>query len=58
MTSEEADSEPKLASFYEAAQQIMPEVKLEDIRNLLAKKFKEGVYSYQEAFDRMQKFNQ
>lgn len=58
MTSEQADSEPKLASFYEAAHQIMPEVKMEDIRNLLAKKFKEGVYSYQEAFDKMQKFNQ
>lgn len=57
-TSEDADSEPKLASFFEAAKQIMPEVTYDNIRDLLAKKFKEGVYSYKEAYDRMTQFNQ
>jgi len=56
-TSEDADSEPKLASFFEAAKSIMPEVKMGDIRELLAKKFKEGVYSYEEAYDKMTSFN-
>jgi len=55
--SDAADAEPILASFYEVAKSIMPEVTVGDIRNLLAKKFGEGVYSYEEAFDKMVSFN-
>ena len=56
-TSEDADAEPKLASFFEAAKQTMPEVKMDDIRELLAKKFGEGVYSFDDAYSKMSAFN-
>lgn len=55
--SDAVDAEPILASFYEAARTIMPEVKASDIREVLAKKFGEGVYSYEDAYQRMLDFN-
>lgn len=55
--SADLDAEPKLASFYEVAQEHMPEVKYEDIRQLLAKKFKEGNYTYEQAYEKIVKFN-
>lgn len=55
--SDALDAEPKLASFYEIAKEIMPEVKTSDIRDVLAKKFGEGVYSYQDAYNKMLNFN-
>lgn len=55
--SDAVDAEPILASFYEAARTIMPEVKASDIREILAKKFGEGVYSYEDAYQKMLDFN-
>lgn len=55
--SDAVDAEPILASFYEAARAIMPEVKSSDIREILAKKFGEGVYSYEDAYQKMLDFN-
>ena len=55
--SDTVDAEPILASFYEAARTIMPEVKASDIREILAKKFGEGVYSYEDAYQKMLDFN-
>ena len=55
--SDAVDAEPILASFYEAAKAIMPEVKASDIREILAKKFGEGVYSYEDAYQKMLDFN-
>lgn len=55
--SDAVDAEPILASFYEAARTVMPEVKASDIREILAKKFGEGVYSYEDAYQKMLDFN-
>lgn len=55
--SDAIDAEPKLASFYEIARQVLPEVTYQDIRDTLAKKFQEGVYSYEEARHRVIEFN-
>lgn len=55
--SEEANREPIIASMYEVASRIMPEVTIGDMRNLLAEKYKEGEYDYQEAYDKMINFN-
>lgn len=55
--SQELDAEPKLASFFEAAHNVLPELTYKDVRDLLAKKFKEGVYSYDEAYKKMESFN-
>lgn len=55
--SDAVDAEPVLASFYEAARTVMPDVKASNIRDLLAKKFDEGVYSYDEAYEKMMNFN-
>lgn len=55
--SDAVDAEPILASFYEVARTVMPEVKASDIREILAKKFGEGVYSYEDAYQKMLDFN-
>ena len=55
--SDAVDAEPILASFYEAARTVIPEVKASDIREILAKKFGEGVYSYEDAYQKMLDFN-
>lgn len=55
--SDAVDAEPILASFYEAAKIIMPEVKVADIRDVLAKKFGEGEYSFEQATEKMLEFN-
>lgn len=55
--SDTATREPLLASFYEIARMTMPQVTFEDIRTLLADKYKEGVYDYETALQKAIEFN-
>lgn len=55
--SDAADAEPIIASLFEVIHSAIPEVTYGEVRDLLAKKFEEGVYSYSEAIDKMKSFN-